>query len=173
LLIFDDDSRSESGRMLDQQVRHRIPDARVLYIDTRTASGMTAAVLSAVEKADKVIVAVYEVPVAGKAVPKAGGEANSLAVPSASAALLQQIMREAAPKTVFVAMGNPYIISQFPGAQNYVCTFSNMQVSEISAAKALFGEIPMPGHLPVTIPDIAPRGAGLGNPAQRSTGGSK
>jgi beta-N-acetylhexosaminidase len=31
----------------------------------------------------------------------------------------------------------------------------------MSAAKALFGEIEIHGHLPVTIPNIAPRGAGI------------
>jgi hypothetical protein len=31
----------------------------------------------------------------------------------------------------------------------------------MSAVKALFGEIEFHGHLPVAIPGIAPRGAGL------------
>jgi hypothetical protein len=43
----------------------------------------------------------------------------------------------------------------------------------MSAVKAMFGEIPMTGHMPVTIPNIAQRGAGLNSPAQRSTGGSE
>jgi beta-N-acetylhexosaminidase len=45
--------------------------------------------------------------------------------------------------------------------QNYLCTFSDAKVSELSAVQAMFGEIPTPGRLPVTIPGIAPRGAGL------------
>jgi beta-N-acetylhexosaminidase len=47
-----------------------------------------------------------------------------------------------------------------------MCTFSNATVSEVSAIKALFGEIPIRGHLPVTIPNVAQRGAGLERPAQ-------
>jgi len=43
----------------------------------------------------------------------------------------------------------------------------------MSAVKAMFGEIAMNGRLPVTIPNIAQRGAGLNTPAQRSTGGSE
>jgi len=39
--------------------------------------------------------------------------------------------------------------------------------------KALFGEIPMPGRLPVTIPNIAERGMGLGSPAKPSSGESQ
>ena len=92
---------------------------------------------------------------------------------SPSVELLQKVLQAAAGKTVVAAMGSPYVVSQFPGIQTYLCTFSNMQVSEISAVKAMFGEIPMTGHMPVTIPNIALRGAGLNSPAQHSSGGSE
>jgi beta-N-acetylhexosaminidase len=69
-------------------------------------------------------------------------------------------------------MGNPYLASDFPKIENYMCTFSNATVSEVSAIKALFGEIPIRGHLPVTIPNVAPRGTGLERPPQVPTGGS-
>jgi beta-N-acetylhexosaminidase len=173
LLIFTDDSRSDSGRLLDQQLRHRIPDTRVMYVDLRTARDLTPTVLSAAAQSERVIAAVYEVPVAGKIVRGATGNGNSVAVPSASASLLQQVLQAATAKTVVIAMGNPYIISQFPDIQTYLCTYSNMKVSENSAVKAIFGEIPFTGHLPVSIPDIAPRGVGLSQAAQRSTGGSQ
>ncbi len=173
VLVISDDSRADSGRIFDQQMRRRIPEARVMYVDVRSAAGITPAVLSAVEKADKVIVAVYEVPVAGKVVAEAPRSGNSVDVPSSSAGLLRQVLQSAASKTVVAAMGSPYIISQFPETQTYLCTFSNVKVSEVSAVKALFGEIPMAGRLPVSIPNIAPRGSGLITPAQHSSGGSE
>ena len=173
VLIFTDDSRSDMGRLLDEQVRWRVPDARVMYVDVRTAAGMTTSVMSAVEKAQKIVVAIYEVPVAAKIVAGAPGDGNSIAVQSSSAGLLRNVLQAAAGKTAVVAMGSPYVVSQFPEMQTYLCTFSNMHVSEMSAVKAMFGEIPMPGHLPVTIPNIALRGAGLNSPAQRSSGGSE
>ena len=85
---------------------------------------------------------------------------------------LQQLLDHAAAKTAVVAMGNPYLASDFPKIENYMCTFSNATVSEIAAVKALFGEIPIHGHLPVTIPNVAERGAGLERPAQLAKGGS-
>ena len=173
VLIFSDDSRSESGRLLDQQVRRRVADARVMYVDVRSAAGLTPTVMSAVERADKVVVAIYEVPVSGKVVAETPGHGNSIAVQSASASLLQQVLHTAANQTAVVAMGSPYIISQFPEVQTYLCTYSNVKASEMSAVKAMFGENPMTGRLPVTIPNIADRGAGLNAPAQRSTGGSE
>jgi beta-N-acetylhexosaminidase len=171
VLIFSDDSRTESGRLFDQQLRRRIPDARVIYIDPRSAPGLTEPVMNAVEKADKVIVAIYEVPTAAKIAPGTSG--NSVAVPTGPAALLQNVLHAAAPKTAVVSLGSPYVISQFPDAQTYLCVYSNVKASEVSAVKAIFGEIPVSGHLPVTIPDVARRGAGLTAPAQRPSGGSQ
>ncbi len=162
LLIFSDDSRTDSGRLLDQQVRMRIPDAHVMYIDPRDAAALKQQVMEAVAQAQKVIAAVYVFPRAGKL-------SNSATVQDASAALLGEVLQSAAAKTVVAAMGSPYIAAQFPGIQTYLCTFSNAQVSELSAVKAMFDEIPTTGHLPVTIPNIASRGAGLGSRAPVST----
>ncbi len=173
VLIFLDDSRSDSGRVLDEHVRRRISDARVIYVDVRTAPGLTQPVMDAVEKAQKIIVAIYEVPVSGKVVPGTPGDGNTATVQSSPAELLQKVLQAAAAKTVVAAMGSPYVVSQFPEIQTYLCTFSNMHVSEISAVKAMFGEIPMTGHMPVTIPNIALRGAGLNSPAHHSSGGSE
>jgi len=158
LLIFTDDTRSDWGRVLDQQVRMQIPDAHVMYIDPRDAAGLKQPVMDAVQQADKVVAAVYVVPSAGK-------PDNSMTMQGAMTALLHEVLRTAAGKTIVVAMGSPYLATQFPEVQTYLCAYSNAQVSEISAVKAMFGEIPMPGRLPVTIPNIAERGAGLGVPA--------
>ena len=164
VLIFTDDSRSDWGRLLDQEVRMRIPDAHVMYIDPRDAGGLKQSVMDALQQTDAVIAAVY-------AVPSAGRLANAALVQNASASLLYEVLGSAAGKTVVVAMGNPYVAAQFPEIQTYICTFSNAQVSELSAVQAMFGEIPMPGRLPITIPNIANRGAGLGGPAPVSSGG--
>lgn len=40
-------------------------------------------------------------------------------------------------------------------------TYSTVQPSEIAAVKALFGDIPIQGRLPVTIPGIAKYGEGI------------
>ena len=170
-VIFSDDMRTEAGRTLERQIRERVPDAHVIYIDPRIATAISDDVLKAVDNARSVIAAVYEVPVAGKVMKGANGLTNSMGLSDASGALLQKILDHAAPKTAVLAMGNPYLAQDFPAAQNYLCTFSNATVSEVSAVKALFGEIAIRGHLPVSIPNVAPRGAGIERPAQAAQGG--
>jgi len=165
-VLFSDDVRTDSGHAFAREFRVRIPDARVIYVDPRVAAGMSGEVLKAVDAAQTVVAAVYVVPTAGKI-------GNSVAMTDASGALLQQLLDHAAGKTAVVAMGNPYLAADFPKIENYMCTFSNASVSEIAAVEALFGEIIIHGHLPVSIPNIAARGAGLERPVQVGSGGTQ
>jgi beta-N-acetylhexosaminidase len=171
VIVLSDDVRTEAGRALERQVKVRVSDANVIYVDPRIAAAMSEEVLQAVDQAQAVIAAVYVVPTAGKAMQGANGLTNSVALNDASGTLLQKILEHAAEKTAVLAMGNPYLAQDFPGAQNYICTFSNATVSEISAAKVLFGEIAIRGHLPVSIPNVAQRGAGIERQPQVLQGG--
>jgi len=75
--------------------------------------------------------------------------------------LLKGILDRDGQKTMVVAVGNPFLAKDFPNIENYLCTFSTASVSEISAVKAIFAEIPIRGHLPITIPNIAKRGEAI------------
>jgi beta-N-acetylhexosaminidase len=165
-VLFSDDVRADSGRAFAREFRARIPDARVIYVDPRIAAGMSDEVLKAVDAAQTVVAAVYVVPTAGKI-------GNSVAMTDASGALLQQLLEHAAQKTAVVAMGNPYLAADFPKIETYMCTFSNASVSEIAAVQALFGEIAIHGHLPVSIPNVAARGTGLERAVQVGSGGTQ
>jgi beta-N-acetylhexosaminidase len=165
-VIVSDDMRTESGHAFGREFHARIPDARLIYVDPRVAAGMSGDVLKAVDEASTVIVAVYVIPTAGKM-------GNGVAMADATGALLQQVLDHAAAKTAVVAMGNPYLAADFPKIENYMCTFSNATVSEIAAVRALFGEIAIRGHLPVSIPNVAARGTGMERPVQVSSGGTQ
>ncbi len=62
---------------------------------------------------------------------------------------------------VLVALGSPYLLRYFPGVAAYLATFSNVPPSETAAVKALWGEMAIRGHLPVTIPGWAKFGEGI------------
>ncbi|HUE53963.1 MAG TPA: glycoside hydrolase family 3 N-terminal domain-containing protein [Terriglobales bacterium] len=171
VIVLSEDVRTEAGRALERQIKSRIPDANVIYVDPRIAAAMSDDVLKAVDQAQGVIAAVYVVPTAGKAMQGANGLTNSVALNDSSGTLLQKILEHGAEKTAVLAMGNPYLAQDFPAVQNYLCTFSNATVSEISAVKALFGEIAIRGHLPVSIPNVAQRGAGIERQPQVLQGG--
>jgi beta-N-acetylhexosaminidase len=151
LTILCDNVRSEDGRVLEFEIRKRAPDARVIYVDPRIAAARSIAVLKAVDRAQQVVVAVYVVPSAARIRTVARGQKNSASLPDSTAKLFGGILARASGKTAVLAMGTPYLTEDFPGIQNYICTFSNANVSEVSAARALFGEIPARGRLPVNI----------------------
>jgi beta-N-acetylhexosaminidase len=164
-VIFSDDVRTASGREFELQLKDRVPDANVIYVDPRIASAESNEILSAVHEAGAVVAVAYSVPTAGKAIAGANGPVNSVSLAGASADLMQQILAHDAEKTIVLAMGNPYLAQDFPAIEDYVCSFSNAAVSEVSMVKALFGEIAIHGHLPVSIPGVAERGAGIEVPA--------
>jgi beta-N-acetylhexosaminidase len=151
LVILCDHTYAEDGRVLEHQVRNRISDADVIYVDPRIAFATSNLVLKAVEQARKVVVAVYVVPSAARTRTVARHQKNSASLPDSTGMLLEKILARAAKKTVVLAMGNPYLTTEFPAIQTYICTFSNATVSEISVARALFGEIPISGRSPVNI----------------------
>jgi beta-N-acetylhexosaminidase len=122
---------------------------------------MSEEVLRGVDEAEAVLAAVYAAPTPGV---RGSGSAVSRIDPTS--VLLQNILDHAAAKTVFVAVGSPYLAQDFPAVQNYLCTFSSTPVSEASVVKALFGEIPIRGRLPVGIPNIAERDAGIEKPLE-------
>jgi beta-N-acetylhexosaminidase len=142
------------GRTLAREVLGRVPDANVVVLDQTTAAGATDAVLGAVDEAEAVVVAAF-------VAPEPGAQAAGTGPGDPTGRLLALLLERAADKTVVVAAGSPYVAQAFPEVRSYLCTFSNAAVSERSAVKALFGEIPTRGRLPVTIPGVASRGSGI------------
>jgi beta-glucosidase-like glycosyl hydrolase len=64
-------------------------------------------------------------------------------------------------KIVVLSFGSPYFLRHFPEVDAYVCLYRNTAQAQEVAAKAIFGEIEVSGRLPVSIPDLYPRGHGL------------
>ena len=159
-IIFTDNSRtSEGGRMFAYELRERAPDASVVYVDDANSSFIASDVMAAISNAKTVIALAEAVPSARRTTQgQAGG---SVDLNRDAAELLENIMKSARDKTAVVAFGNPYIGTQIPGVETYLCTFSNTPTSAIALVKAIFGEIPIHGRLPVTIPGIGQRGTGL------------
>jgi beta-N-acetylhexosaminidase len=151
VIVLCDNIRAEDGRVLEQEIRSRRPDASVVYVDPRVAAETSNDILNAVDGARVVVVAVYIVPSAARSRKVGRGTRHPASLPDSTRELFGKILARAANRTAVLAMGNPYLTDEFPAIRNYICTFSNATVSEISATKALFGEIPIHGHMPVTL----------------------
>ncbi|HEX9251588.1 MAG TPA: glycoside hydrolase family 3 N-terminal domain-containing protein [Ignavibacteriaceae bacterium] len=56
-------------------------------------------------------------------------------------------------RVIIISFENPYILSSFPQAENYICTFSNSKSSQRAVVNFLKGSIEPTGRLPVSIPN--------------------
>jgi len=159
VLIFVSDAHGDEGRVLEREIRSRIPAARVIYIDRRSAAVEAEGIATLASKAQRIVAAVYSVSQPGP-VEAAATTASGLSA-EGSAGILRNILSSAGERTVVLALGSPYSILNFPTERSYLCMYSWVPTSEKSAVKALFGEIPIHGKLPVTLPGIAKRGDGI------------
>jgi beta-N-acetylhexosaminidase len=62
---------------------------------------------------------------------------------------------------VVISFGNPYLLQQVPDAPAYVVAWGGFSVSQRAAAWALQGQRAIGGRLPISIPPLAPFGAGI------------
>ena len=166
VIVLCDNVRADDGRVLEHEIRAHIPDANVVYVDPRVAPSRAGNVLAAVDQARAVVVAVYIVPSAARSRKLGRAGKHPASLPDSTSALFEEILSRASEKTAVLAMGNPYLTDDFPAIQNYICTFSNVTVSEISAVRALFGEIPMHGQMPVKLSGVRVQTASALRPAQ-------
>jgi len=159
-VIFSDRPRgSDGGRAFASELRKRAPGATVFYVDPSNSRYVFDSALAAVRDAGSVIAVAESVPNPRRTTEgRAGGSVGLNAEPMQ---LLTEMVKTTGAKTIVVAFGNPYTGGSIAGIQTYVCTYSNTVVSASSLARALFGEIPIHGRLPVSIPNLALRGTGL------------
>jgi beta-N-acetylhexosaminidase len=88
---------------------------------------------------------------------------------SPSHARLLRALHAAGRPVVVVSFGSPYLLKQFPELPAYVCAYGSAESSQRAAMAALFGEYPVGGKLPVTLPGLYPYGHGLDLPRQDMT----
>jgi beta-N-acetylhexosaminidase len=66
-----------------------------------------------------------------------------------------------AKQVVITSFGDPYVMTYYPTAPTCLFAFDQTEVSQETAVKAWFGEIPIRGRMPVSLKNIFRRGDGL------------
>jgi beta-N-acetylhexosaminidase len=70
-------------------------------------------------------------------------------------------LRSAGTKVVLVSFSNPYLAQGLPYTEAHLIGWSASTLSQRATARAMLGKAPITGRLPITIPGVAPYGAGL------------
>jgi beta-N-acetylhexosaminidase len=142
---------SSDGQVFTQEVRKRAPRAALASLDSSMSREALEDAIRGLPACQSYVVAAFATVSAYRGSVGLAGE-----LPHA----VETLIASAQP-VALVALGNPYLLRNFPGVAAYLATFSNVPPSEIAAVEALFGEIDIRGHLPVSIPGLANYGEGI------------
>ena len=78
-------------------------------------------------------------------------------------------LQKAGTRTVLATFSNPYIAQDLPPVSSYLVAWGGSPLMQRAAARALLGVAPITGQLPITIPSVAPYGAGLRREARAAS----
>jgi len=123
-----------------------------MVLDDRSSETEVAKAIGRASQADTVIVSMY-----GRV---RTGQARSVALPDSGTKALNDLIEKKAP-LIGISFGNPYILMGFPKLQTYLIAYGDMPSLQEAAAKALLGQIKIQGRLPISLPGLYPRGAGI------------
>jgi beta-N-acetylhexosaminidase len=132
---------SKTGRKID-----------TIVLDDRSSETEVQQTLERAKGADIVIASLY-----GRV---RSGQARSVGLPEPGAKALSTLITNKAP-IVGISFGNPYLLQSFPDLRTYLVAYGDMPSLQQAAARALLGEIDVTGKLPISLPGLYPRGAGI------------
>ncbi len=155
LIALAEGRRSQEGSRLIDEVKKRAPNMTTSVLDPAMSKSDLEHAAEKTSSCTQIIVAAYVTVSAYRGNVALAGEYPDF---------LNALIAGKVPVTL-VALGNPYLIRGFPNVSAYLATYSPTPTSETALAKALFGEIAITGHLPVTIPGVASYGDGIQVPA--------
>src|SRR3989454_7462790 len=150
LLAFYADPEPYPGEDLERELRKRFDSVTTLRADTRFANAANLK-LPPPDSYDIALLALFV---------RVSDRKGNVDVPAEQATLAEQIYKTGKP-VITVGLGSPYLIERFPEAEAWLTAFGISDVAQISVARALVGQIPVRGKLPVTIPGIGLK-AGFG-----------
>jgi beta-N-acetylhexosaminidase len=139
-----------AGKIFGGEIRVAFPGTVVTKISPATSPTDLDSVARQVAGADRVVVAAYVRRIEGEGRP---------AVPPHIARWIDDLAKK--EKVVAVALGNPYLIRQFPSVSTYLVTYGVGDALERAAAAIVLGRAPAVGTAPVSLPGFFNRGDGI------------
>ncbi len=150
-LAISSDIDPSPAAIFQGEMSRRFPGSRTMSVDPRTSDELITSISDAIARSDVIVCASLVRVISGK---------GTIALPQSQRAIIEKALNSGKP-VIWVALGSPYILRSVPQVTTYMCSFSYSDVSQLAAARALSGEIPITGRMPVSIPGYARVGDGL------------
>jgi beta-N-acetylhexosaminidase len=154
LLSIAGDRDAYPGRIFESEIRWRVDSLEALRFDIRF-SPISKLDTSKLDACDAVILALFV---------RVADRKGSVALPEEQAAAVRRVLALRLP-VIVACFGSPYVVKHFPEARTWLGIFSNADVAQRAAARAIFGQVPISGRIPVNVPAAVSIGAGIDLPA--------
>lgn len=155
LVVNDVPAATAPGAELSRELAKRLSrPPEVFVLDPKSRPEEVGPVKSAGAAADVVLVSLFVRVRTGS---------GKLALPEVVRSAVAEVAAGGA-RLVGVSFGNPYLATDLPELATYLAAYGDQTVMQTAVVRALFGEAPIGGRLPVSIPGVAPRGAGISKP---------
>ncbi len=155
------------SRTFIPELRKRWPNVTSVELSDRTTPSELELLRATLPRYDAVVASVFV---------RAASASGRIDLAAPLQRLLQDVARaSAASKRPFVTtfFGNPYAAMYIPELPSVLLTYDFYDRAELSAVKALAGEAPIGGRLPIALPGMFEVGAGLTRQAAASTGAGR
>ena len=143
------------SRTMIPQLKQRWPNLTSIELSDRSTTSELELVRASAPQYDAVVASVFV---------RAASGSGRLDLAPALVDLLADVARATArtPKPfVTIVFGNPYVVLTMPTLPAVMLTYDFYDLAEVSAARALAGEAPIGGHLPISLPGVFEAGFGL------------
>ena len=157
LVVLGEEPFSARGYRLAAELQRGAPALKVYAINPTMPEEVLTAVASSTAQCKQIYAATFATVAAYRGGVGLQGGLNIF---------LNTLVHGPVP-VALISLGNPYLLRNFPAVAAYAATFSTTATSELAAAKAILGEIPIGGKMPVSIPGFAKIGDGLTVPAKQ------
>ncbi len=150
-VVLKEGNASVQGQAFTQELQARVPAAKFMTLDSHMEDAELSSYEQQLQPCEALVVSAFASVAAYR---------GNVALGGGFPALVDRLIATRKP-LVFVALGNPYLLRNFPGVSAYLTTFSTVPPSEIAAVRALIGVTAITGKLPITIPGLAQYGDGI------------
>lgn len=152
-IVYADARKSDDGEAFARALRRAGARVDVVRLWKRSRPADIARARRAADRADVVVFSSF-----ARAVPWKG----ELALPPRVASLADRL---AADGAIVVSFGDPYLLGQVARARTYLLAWSDAEVAQRAAARALAGDVVVAGRLPIPLPPYHAIGEGIQAPA--------
>jgi beta-N-acetylhexosaminidase len=149
-IVYADDYDPFTGRTFQRALQSARARVRTVLIDGTSTSARLDSLYASIDQNAQVLFSPFIRVTASK---------GEVAIAPQVAEFVKRVA--ASHRLVVTSFGNPYVLRQFPEVGTYVLAWGQWDVSQRAAARALSGQIPITGRLPIAIPPLHQIGEGL------------